>query len=184
MVDCKKYLSRALPVILLAAAMIFHFASKKERSGADYLAAKVAFSQGQDMTKQLKDHPELKGRYGAILDQRKLSKGEKVHVQLNDGSFYASFAKTTETIVDGRFEEALQQALDLKSKLDVRDEYGKVLAAYNLMRIASLYQELGQFDNEKKTLKELKDADLAPLLSHIRDQEISLLDYINERLAS
>ncbi|MCH9614604.1 MAG: hypothetical protein SP1CHLAM54_14330 [Chlamydiia bacterium] len=182
--DYKKYLSRALPIVLLAAAMIFHFTSKKQRSGSDYLAAKVAFSQGKDMSKLLKSHPELKGRYGAVLDQRKIAQGEKVHVNLDDGSPYAAFAKTTETIVDGRIEEALKEALDLKANLDIREEYGKVLAAYNLMRIASLYQELGEFANEKKTLKELKDADLAPLLSHIRDQEISLLDYINERLAS
>lgn len=182
--DYKKYLKRLLPALLIVAALIFQLVSRKQKADRDYLEAKIAYSHGRDMSKLLKKHPELGGRYGAFLDQKKIAQGEKVASRMKDGSFYAQFAKTTETILDERFEEALKEALELKENLSVTDDYGKVLSAYNLLRIASLYQELGQIENEKKTWIELKDANLTPLLSHIRDQEISLLDYISKRLAS
>ena len=184
MENYKKYLNFALPGLLLIMGLIFYTASKKTRAEKDFLQAKVAYAKGEDLSYYLKRYPELLGKYGAEIKQKKIAAGKSVVSDLKDGSFFASYAKTTELITAKKYKQALDEALSLKATLQEAPEYGKTLEAFNLFRVASLYRELGEIEKEKQMLKELKDTGKVSLLSHIQDQKVSLLDYINERLGA
>ncbi len=183
MENYKKYLNFTLPLVLLVMGLIFYTASKKTRAEKDFAQAKIAYSKGDDLSYYLKRYPELMGKYGAELKQKKVALGKSVVSDLKDGSFFASYAKTTETITAKKYRVALDEALALKEKLQPTEEYGNTLAAFNLFRIATLCREIGDLDGEKRALQELKDTGKVSLLPHIQDQQVSLIDYINERLA-
>lgn len=182
MENYKKYLNFALPLVLLITGLIFYAASKKTRAEKDFLQAKSAYAKGEDLSYYLKRYPELVGKYGAELKQKKIASGKSVSSDLKDGSFFASYAKTTEMISSKKYRQALEAALDLQEKLQPNQTYGEALSAFNLFRLASLYRELGEIDKEKKVLQELKDTGKVSLLPYIQDQEVTLVDYINERL--
>ena len=183
MENYKKYLNFALPMALLVMGLIFYTASKKTRAEKDFLQAKMAYSKGEDLSYYLKRYPELVGKYGAEMKQKKIASGKSVISDMKDGSFFAAYAKTTEVIVSKKYRLALEEALTLKEKMQPTEEHGNTLAAFNLFRIASLCRELGEVEGEKRALQELKDTGKVSLLPHIQDKEVSLIDYINERLA-
>ncbi|MBP9841414.1 MAG: hypothetical protein KBC64_03195 [Simkaniaceae bacterium] len=179
MENYKKYLNFTLPVLLLAMGLIFYMASKKTRAEKDFLQAKLAYSKGDDLSYYLKRYPELVGKYGAEIKQKKIAGGKSILSSLQDGSVFAGYAKTTELVSAKKYKQALEESLLLKDKV----EPYQTLTAFNLFRIASLYRELGEIEKEKEILRELKDTGKVSLLPHVKDQEVSLIDYINERLA-
>lgn len=181
--EYKKYLKIALPGILFIAGVIFYVTSMSRTAEKDYLQAKVSYSKGEDLGYFLKRYPELEGRYGMELQQRALAEGKMVKSSLSDGSPFAFYARTSETISAKKYKQALQEALDLKEQLKISEYYGETLDAYNTLRIAMLQRELGDLKAEKKALKELKDTGKVSKLPHFVDGRFSLTDYVDERLS-
>lgn len=175
----------------------------------------------QKVESALRGHPELKVKFGTQIAQRLVALGEvakgseyasaalkRVH-DLN-ASYYEQFSKASLLAASGRYDAALKASESLKAQMLADDSFwqtrdrvvhsGSALYAYNLVRIASLYQELG--DKEKELLawdelvsnagwkgvpKESKTFDpeaYALLLQNFTQGELSLLNYIEKRRAS
>lgn len=182
--EYKKYMKIALPGILFIAGLVFYVTSMSRTAEKDFLQVKVSAMKGDDIGYFLKRYPELEGRYGMDAKQKAVAEGKPFKATLADGSPFAFYAKTTETISAKKYKQALKEAQDLKERIKVTEYYGQTLDAYNLLRIAVLQRELGDLKGEKETLKELKDTGKVSKLPHFVDGRLSLDDYVNERLTS
>ena len=164
----------------------------------------------------MKKHPELKAEYEAKLAQDFIAVqeskkarefGNKV-IERTNQPYYRDYAQTSLLLSEQKFEDALEQALCLKRQM-LADEafwekgqktkgYGSGLFAFNLMRIATLYQELGMKDRELEAWRDLKafagwnapqkdvrigQEGFQSLLHHFTVQDMTLLDYISAREA-
>jgi hypothetical protein len=149
---------------------------------------------------------ELHAKYDGALAQNLLSHN-KSHVA--EGYAYsissrvgdrcpmvAQFTKSTFLISEENYQDALKESISLKLALENEQrEDLQTLYAYNLLRIAMLQQEAGTPEAELMAWQELLrqlPADLEEeseggyrdLVHNFRKGNISLIDYINERIES
>lgn len=220
--DWKKVLYYALPLVLILGLIVVKIGSRKGRAEADFVAATNAFlkwdqvleKKGEDLAslqKLMKKHPELHAYYDPQIGQNFLAihQAEEAApyiertLKRTQQPFYSDYAQTSLKISGGKYAEALKEAYALKENLLKEESFwrnGKEdssLFAFNLMRIATLCQELGDYQGELAAWKEIKlyggwDKDVSTdekigqagfkqLLSHFTVQETTLLDYIQAR---
>lgn len=124
----------------------------------------------QGLESTLKRVPELRTKFDALLAQQFLLEGNASKAETfanpvlkrtekNKLPFYIDFSQITLLISQGNFQKALDQTLALKQKMieqPLPHNFGDGLFAFNLLRQALLYQQLGDLANEKKTWQELK----------------------------
>ena len=107
-------------------------------------------------------------------------------------SFYENYAKTSLLICENNYEKALQGSMNLHDKLvnsTLNDH--QTLFAFNLLRIALLYQKMGLKKEELETWETLKKYSndnvntfsnaFHPLFDVFQDKQVSLSDYIRHR---
>jgi hypothetical protein len=114
-------------------------------------------------------HPELQPKYEGPLAQTLLINGQipqaKVFIQdvfnrtqPDHLSLYQDYTQTSILIGEERYFEALQQAQQLKSTLDqLKVEATPILYVFNLIRLAMLFQQTGQPEQELKAWEELQN---------------------------
>lgn len=166
----------------------------------------------------LKKHPELAAPYESLIIQKMLALGEEKksrgyvenllkRAANRPNSYFTKFSKTSLLIEKGEKKLALERSIRLKeemlSDLKFKDtpgkmQYGSILFAFNLLRIAMLSQALELSDQELIAWRELQryagwdpsneaiaikldDKAFELLLSHFTDKNISLKEYIKHR---
>jgi len=151
-------------------------------------------------------HDELHARYDGELAQSLLShnrshvaEGYAHSIAERIGQRYdfaAQFTKGTFLISEREYLEALRESIALKLALENEQrEDLQTLYAYNLLRIAMLQQEAGTEEGELAAWEELRHnlpQDLEGgartgyyhLVQNFRKGNVSLIDYINERVDS
>ncbi len=200
---------------------IFKETSSKDSQKKDYLMVKSSFnkwmhsSESESFThlcELMEKHENIASEYDHLMVQHLLISEETDKVQSLigkifdrapiEGSYYQDFSQTSIAISQGKYEEALEQALRLKDKLG-EDElfwdqdselanFGSNLVAFNLLRIASLYKETCNFPKEFIAWNELskyvgwnQDNEIRPCLKvfdlHFGNQQVSLKDYMEFR---
>lgn len=220
--DWKKGLYYALPALLVLSVIVIRVGSRRGRAEVDYVTASNAFTKWDQvlekdsedflsLQKQMKKHPELHAYYDPQIGQNFLAVHEAEEavpfiertLKRTGQPYYRDYAETSLKVSSGAYTEALREAKELKESL-LRDESfwknGKddsSLFAFNLMRIATLCQELGDPQGELEAWQEMKryagwmegapadekigQAGFKHLLSHFTVQETTLLDYIQAR---
>ncbi|MCB1075643.1 MAG: hypothetical protein KDK59_08935 [Simkania sp.] len=213
--------------LLLVMVFVIKLGNKTHKNEADFVSATNAFVKWEqvldtnndelrNLATIMKKHPELKAEYEAKLAQDFIAMQESNKarefgssvIQRTNQPYYSDYAKASLLVSEGKFLEALEQALYLKKQM-LEDEafwtksqgvknYGSGLFAFNLMRIATLYQELGMKDRELEAWSELKafagwngaqkdvrikQEGFQSLLNHFTVQDMTLLDYISAREA-
>ncbi|MBI3508512.1 MAG: hypothetical protein HY069_02595 [Chlamydiia bacterium] len=139
--------------------------------------------------------PQMQSRYDAVIAQTLLdrSKDAKQAIPLalkslsilqEEAPFHASYARTSLFIEQGSYQEALQKAVLLKGEMEKAPDMKEcVLYAYNLIRIASLQQKLGNHPGEKAAWEELEPllVPAHPIIHNFEQQGVDLTQYIAER---
>lgn len=189
-------------------------ASRRAESEQDYFEAEHYFStlvtQGpqdtvtfsSDSLSQLQriidQHPDLHAKYDGAIAQLLLSLGRdedakaylvSAQSRINPQELsqpYHAFASVTLQIANREYEEALAQSLQLQEQLAAQDSL-QTLAAFNLLRIASLYQQLGRTQEELQTWKQWKTQaaqrkEYSQLLNLLQQGQLSLDQYITARV--
>lgn len=117
----------------------------------------------------MKRHPELESKYEGPLAQTLLITGQVPlaqtyiedifkRTQPDHLQLYQNYTQTSVLIDKGSYADALQSAKQLKSDLDQLNEGANpILYAYNLIRLAMLYQQKGQPEAELKAWEELQN---------------------------
>jgi len=222
MFNWKKALCYALPVIIVLSAVTITVGARKGRAETDFVAASHAFLKwekilekgGEDflsLQKLIKKHPELQAYYDAQIGQNFLALRDSEEagpyvdrtLMRTKQPYYSDYALTSLKVSGREYVEALREARKLKKKL-LKDETfwenradDSSLFAFNLMRIATLCEELGDEKGELEAWREIKQyggwlegapidekigqAGFKRLLSHFTVQETTLLDYIQAR---
>ncbi len=221
-VNWKKIGLYALPVALVAGLLVAKLGTKKGRAEGDYVSATAAFTKweqvldqdGDDfakLEKLVKKHPELQAHYDASIAQALLAAISPQEatpfiertLQRTQQPYYSDYARTSLKISEERYQEALDEALSLKDKMHSDSSFREksknhsALFAFNLLRIATLSEQLNHKESELEAWKEIKrcggwDKESSPtnsighegfkqLLSHFSVQETTLLDYIEAR---
>jgi len=215
----------ALSVCVCLTALSIKLRERKKQSETDYVAATGAFDRWEQviekdheglkqLTGLIKKHPELSPKYDARLAQHFIAAEESEQAQVfgskvlerTQQPYFQDYALASLLISERNYSEALAAALDLKEKF-LNDSsfwekstgiksFGSSLFAFNLLRIATLYQEIGMKVKEKEAWSELKayagwsgekkdnripEEGFQSLLVHFTVQDITLLDYINAR---
>lgn len=146
----------------------------------------------------MKRHPELKPKYEGPLAQTLLITGEVPQAEpfINDIlkrtkpdhlSLYQNYTKGSVLIGEGRYADALQNAKQLKADLDqLGGESNSILYVFNVVRLAMLYQQMNEPQNELKMWEELENQPqrLEALVAAAQAYQIgnaSLEQYIEER---
>lgn len=117
-------------------------------------------------------------------------------------SHYTDFARNSLLIEEKEYSKALEASNRLKDEMLedgawMTDDFGGMLFGFNLIRIAFLNQLLGSSDRELEGILEVKkflgwglqanergvmdDKIGKALLKHFSDQNVSMIDYFNER---
>ncbi|MEM7175958.1 MAG: hypothetical protein AAF443_08580 [Chlamydiota bacterium] len=206
----KKWLLTLSLGICLASAIAFQMGRKSDRLEGDYVAAERLWRQWSEsataeklgeLEKIVQRRPELEALYGAKIAQQLFAKeGEARRRFYAEQSFkrtglqpdYKSYAQTTLLIQEKHYEQALQEALGLKEKLASDPAFlqriedhrglGSALIAFNLLRIAMLYQELGDCERELSAWEEFEHCDRnTKVIAHFTMQSQSLIDYLAMR---
>lgn len=216
-------------LLLLIIAFGMKLGGKKGRNEADFISATHAFLKWEEvldleqahletLTNLMRKHPELNAEYEGKITQDLIAiqKGKKAKefgskvIERTNQPYFKDYALTSMLIGEKHFAQALEQAILLKRNMLQDDAFwekgkgvkgfGSGLFAFNLMRIATLYQELGMGKRELEAWNELKayggwsgisqkdnrisSEGFQALLSHFTVQEISLLNYISAREAA
>lgn len=198
----------ALFVGLLLAYRFFSWSDTHSEN--DFLRAQALFNQFQQSRQEdaqdLKDlelimsrHPELQAKFDGALAQTLMIEGNIPQAQAfaeltfrrtrpDQLGLYEGYSKTSLLIGEGQYEKALQQATQLKSRLEADENNYRdtALYAFNLVRIAILHQQLGQKEAELqawKAIENLSDTSQAALsLNEVfKSGQASLNQYIRER---
>ena len=129
----------------------------------------TAASDFAQLTSIMQSHPELKAKYDGPLAQTLLIEGQAVQAKpLMDDvfkrtssdhlKFYQDYSQTSLLIGEGQYTGAIQQAQQLKSNLDQLTESDyPILYVFNLIRLATLYQQTTQSEQELKAWDELQN---------------------------
>jgi hypothetical protein len=136
--------------------------------------------------------PQLRAKYAGKMAQ--VIGGEKgVHFQkevlgrlgdLRDRfPYHQEYGEVSQLIESGEELQALQRAKELKVKLEETEgSSGKILNAFNLLRIAMLEKKIGTKEGEVAAWEELKGGSAYQLLlEHFSEQGLSLNEYIASR---
>lgn len=159
----------------------------------------------------LDQHGELHAKYDGLIAQNLLKlknvpmakeyASDALRRTSNEGGlFYTQFSETSLLIAEGKYEEALQQAEQLNQKLSTAIQQGEstLLYAYNLLRLGMLHQQLAHVKEEALCWNEMlrclspAETPVSPALiqsfqllsSHFQEGNVSLKDYIHERLGN
>lgn len=156
----------------------------------------------ESLTRLLKKHPELQAEYDGIIAQDLLNHGEVQgalpyaqrnldRVRGDHVTLYINYAKTTLLMGNKSYDDALKQALDLKQQiLDYRKETGlatsgQLLYAFNLLRLATLSQQMENKTLELTSWQELQSLDfkiLEAIGPVFQEGHLTLQDYIRMRM--
>lgn len=173
--------------ILVTSAFLFYFftGSHANQKEEDYLQAsrdfalfikakedspseKAAFTELKSL---INTHPELHALYDGAIAQKLFNQSKSTEalqfanptlkrIEIDNLSFYHSFASTTLLINTEKYKEALSEALSLHDKMgeainatpdSFERPFGEELFALNLFRIAMLQQQLGEKKEEKQS---------------------------------
>lgn len=145
----------------------------------------------------MKRHPEIKPKYdgflaetllmtGNVAQSEKLAEDVFERVQLEDLQFYKEFSRISFLIGNRQYAEALQPTEQLKLALDQLEKTRPVLYTFNLIRLALLYQQLGQIQEEMSAWNELQlqiaSSEAFSEINHLfKVGQASLNQYIEER---
>ena len=168
---------------------------QKEGASSDHSAA---LGELEQLDAIMKSHPEIQPKYEGPLAQTLLISGNIPQArQFADDIFkrtqpdylqlYQDYTRTSLLIGEGRYEEALPQALQLKETLD-KQEFSEnpILYIYNLIRLGMIYQQTGQPKEELNAWDQLEsqpgrlEAVLAANKT-LRIGQTSLKEYIEQR---
>jgi hypothetical protein len=156
----------------------------------------------------LSKYPELNSKYDAPLaqafitvqkpnDAQAFAQQSLKRTKENNTPLYQDFAQTTLLIAQEKYPEALVQAQKLKDALlqeapnkDLK--FGSILFSYNLLRIATLNQTLGNKKEELSTWKEWNEYSTSSkngidskafnqVTNQLESGNIRLTDYIAQR---
>lgn len=159
----------------------------------------VSFLEFQKLDSLIQRHPELHAKYdGPIAQTFLITQQPELAQPFVDSLFkrtqkapvemYQQYAQGSLLISEERYEEALANAKGLKVQMEQQAElpFKETLYVFNLIRLASLYQQLGQQQEEWQTWQTLQSyqKDLNALVSTyqlFRDEHFSLHKYIEER---
>jgi hypothetical protein len=225
----KKVLRVLLPAFFLVMFIVLRVSLAKDKAETDFLSARLAYEvweegEGLDtvylanLKTYIKKHPELSQRFENPMLQRFIAQGEtKLSVPLIEKalgkviekpSYYDRFGRASLLITNGLTEKALNESLLLKNDLILDSDFwresqrkhrGSVLFAFNLLRVAMLYQSLHKTNEEYAAWREFKryakweegetslDTEMldpyafALLENHFKDQALTLRDYIHFR---
>jgi hypothetical protein len=202
--------------------------AQKQYTAFDKSVKKEGINEGVDtqalttLQGLLASHPELHAKYDGLLAQLLLKEGDITSAEtyanatlartlenpLNRSlSFYDDYSRTSLLISQANYSEAIQHSINLNTKLKAEISQqattqsqfdSHTLYAFNLLRIAMLYQQLGLPLEEQKAWQELRQeagwtdkgnfasmtlsSPFSLLLSHFQEGRISLIDYIDMRL--
>lgn len=193
----------ALMGLFIASRFISSSQQKAERDffqaeqSAIELNATETQAQAISTLKEIMDrHPELHAKYDGLIAQALLTNNQVeeaapfadetiLRVNQEAPSPFISYSKTTLLIGNGNYQEALQQAYELK--LSATDP---TLYVFNTIRIALLERELGNKAEEKKAWEEItrlsqgthpvkiSQQELQRILSHYNTQGVQLEEFI------
>lgn len=202
-----------IALIVIASRFIY---THNVNAESDFFQAQTAFTQFQkaaltsptetssaatdlqQLIAIMQRHPELKPKYEGSLAQTLLVGGEVPQAQSfiedifkrtqpDHLKLYQDYTQTSLLISEGRYAEALLQTQQLKSVLDPLNEgTNSILYVFNLIRLAMLYQQTGQPEQELKTWEELQNQPqrLEAVLAAnqiLKIGQASLNEYIEER---
>lgn len=220
--DWKKIVLYGLAVAILAGGLLARFSTRKGRAEEEFVQAAQSFVKWEEVIDResdaftalqgaIKKHPELEAHYDGRVAQNLLAVRDAEGARLfmdralrrTGQSYFSEFSQTSLEISRGNFKQALEEAEALKEKME-RDEAfwkggdeGSALFAFNLLRVALLSQETGDYEKEQAAWKEMKlygrwiegepkssfighkGFDL--LRDHLSVQETSLLEYMASR---
>lgn len=211
-----------LVLILLSIGLVVgNLVKSNAHFDQDYLLIKqivAKWEQGEplleentlELKKLLKKYPDLSAQYDAFIGQTLLANFSTQEatpfidrtLSRTGQPYFGDYGRTSLKISKGRYEEALQEAVDLKERV-IKDKAfwekskeGSVLFAFNLMRIAVLNQQLQRWVEEQKAWQEVKQYGAGKIVSfaeanksdsfkeifnHFSAQDTTLLDYIQTR---
>lgn len=127
-----------------------------------HIGEESGLSKQEDALQQLQtitnDYPELHSKYDGIIAQILLAHGQsesampyaqrtEQRTQSTQDPLFKEFSQSTLLISQGKHQNALEQTLALKEKL-LKESAPNLLLPYTLIRIAMLYQGMGEKDLE------------------------------------
>jgi hypothetical protein len=180
---------------------------------ADFFQAQTLFTQFQqaaisspdsvsselDQLKAIMErHPELKPKYEGPLAQTLLMMGQDAQAQAfatdifertapDDLSLYQDYSQVSLLISEEHYADALQQTQLLQAALDqLNEKANPILYVFNLIRLAMLYQQMGQTQEELQTWEQLQNQpqrlEAVLAANHVlKVGQASLNQYIEER---
>jgi hypothetical protein len=219
LLNWKKVALYVVPIALVAGTLVAKLGTKKAQSEKDFIEGATVFTKWNKVLDQngpelaqleniMKKHPELCAEYDTLLGQSLIAiiapKQAMTYVnralKRTNPPYYQEYSQTSLKITQGSFEEALQEALSLKEKMLLDQQYwerldqSSALYAFNLLRIALLSQKIGNEASELSAWQEIKSYNpsakkdnkigqlgFKQLFTHFTVQEITLLDYIKIR---
>ena len=126
-----------------------------------------------DLRRLLESSPNLQAKYDGLIAQSLIS-NQKIdeampyinqtfsRIKGEDSPYYIDYSKTSIALASGKKEDALKEAYALRDKMlqvapaDRSVQFGGILYAFNLIRIALLEKEFQNKDAEKKAWQELQ----------------------------
>lgn len=146
------------------------------------------------LSKILNSYPDLQAKYDGRIAQKLIDRGavsaalpfaERTLARLSKEHLplYGDYSATTLLIEKEQYPEALEQAMALQAKMNVKQEkLGSGLFAANLLRIAMLNQQLGKKSEELKSWQTLKQtlsaSAFAQVVQALSEGRLSILDYV------
>ena len=145
-------------------------------------------------------HPDLLQKYEGKTAQAMIAKGQAAsagtyiddslrRLEVEGLPLYHDYSETTLLIANGNYEDAYERASALHGQLADLFETpeSEPLFAFNLLRLATLQQQLGLAAEEQSSWKEIlaygESANaVSAMLEHIREGRLTLKSYINNRL--
>ncbi len=197
-----------------AIALFFYFTRSSEASSLqDYLKADSAYAQFASapsdeaetalapLLQLMARRPDLKQLYEAKVAQALIGKDQTAsagiaidnslkRLDTDSLSLYHSYTETTLLIANDDYEAAYNRAKDLHHLMTESFETpeDEALFAFNLLRLATLQQQLGLHSQQRKSWEQIlsyaeNDNAVQTMLRHIRDGRVTLESYIQSRLA-
>ncbi|MBS4169071.1 hypothetical protein [Parachlamydia sp. AcF125] len=200
--------------LILLSRFIFNDEKKAE---ADYFKAANAFhtfelppteanTKGQmealeTLKTLLTKRPELHAAYDGMIAQTLINRGfiqdaqpfaesALLRTKKTDLSLYAQFAQTTLSLCNKKYEQALNETQALSKQMEEqadKSRLGETLVAFNLLRLAMLYQQTGALQEEQKAWEAWKlfrkksPAVYEKLTQAFENEKILLANYIEAR---
>lgn len=197
----KKVVTYTALVAVVVGGLVAKVGMGKGKAEGEFVQAASAFAkwdQIEDLEKIMQKHPELHARYDGPIAQNFLINqdfsGAEPYIERVlrrvDQPYYGDYTRMSLLISKGNYQEALEGAYQLKGQMEnsLKEEKDiSTLYAFNLLRIATLCQQLNNREGELSAWQEIKrqsapgHAGFARLLSHFSIQDVNLLSYITSR---